>query len=138
MIVKIWDKSMHIQGVESTTGHTIQFMFRISLKFPTLEYSMIPHNKPPSSPLASCCYKIFHHQGLFISFGGFQRRYLKVLNRLRFPSCMKTFRRRRAHDLLSTSLRHKMSSRGQTCVTWYKIDSFKNARPHEHAPLYLR
>jgi hypothetical protein len=37
MVVKIWDKSMHVQGLESTMGDTIQFMFRISLKFPTLE-----------------------------------------------------------------------------------------------------
>jgi hypothetical protein len=47
MTVKIWDKSMHIQGVESTTGHTIQFMFRISLKFPTLE---VQYDTPQSNP----------------------------------------------------------------------------------------
>jgi hypothetical protein len=46
MTVKIWDKSTHIQGVESTTGHTIQFMFRISLKFPTLEVQLILHINP--------------------------------------------------------------------------------------------
>jgi hypothetical protein len=47
MIVKIWDKSMHIQGVESTMGHTIQFTFRINLKFPTFE---VQYDGPQSTP----------------------------------------------------------------------------------------